>query len=96
MPIKLSAKAVEAMKSIANNPSWDTLIEEYIMPKMETLNSVYDVRDLIEKGRNTEDLKADIYARIKAYGMIEMMVVEINRYRKDKKDNFIDPRDEME
>lgn len=96
MSNKLSARAIEAMKSIANNPSWDILVDEYIIPQMETLNSVYDVKDLIDKGRPTEDLKADVYARIKAYGMIEMIVVSINKYRKDKKDNFIDPRDLME
>jgi hypothetical protein len=92
----LPTQTVEAMKSIANNPAWDILVEGFIIPEMEKLNSVYDIKDLVDKCIPEIDLKADVLARIKAYGKIEMIIMGINKYRKEKSDPFSNEMDNME
>lgn len=76
---KLSDRTIKAMKDLANSSSWNIVYNNFILPKMQELESVYQAQDYIDKCRTDYELRAEILANIKAYGRMDMIVNEINK-----------------
>ncbi len=78
--VKITDRLIKAMKQLAQTSYWQIVCEDFIIPKMEELESIYDAKDMIDKAKTDYELRSEILANIKAYGKMDMIINAINKY----------------